>query len=826
MRLSYKWLSEFVDLTGVSPEELATRLTAAGLAVDSVEPRNHGVSGVVVGHVLTCERHPNADKLNVCTVDVGGAEALQIVCGAENVAAGVKVPVALVGSRLPGDVQIGKAKLRGVASEGMLCSARELGLETRWLPAHRTNGLFLLPQTSPIGTNVVELLDLDDVVLDVDLTPNRSDCLSLRGFAYEVAALLGRENQFDAVAKSQTSELSSAGPLKIHLETDACSVYAGQVMDATHKSESPLWMQMRLLASGVRPIDCLVDVTNYVMLEWGQPLHAFDADCIEEETIIVRSAAAEEVLVTLDGQTRILDETMTVIADPTKALGLAGVMGGQNSEITSTTRRIVLESAAFHAGNTRRTGQRLGLHSEAQQRFERGVDMAAILPALQRATDLLVSLAGAERDGGPVVVGAMDGNTLSRSIAFSPARCNRLLGANIEPAEMRSIFHRLGFTLTGHDTAGEWSVMVPTRRMDLQIQEDLVEEIGRIHGLDSIPSTLPELWISKEAVHLDHRLRSATRHALAWQGMNEVFTYAFVSEGAANALLLPDHSPLAHPIPLMRPMSEERSHLRTHLLPSLAEVALHNLSHGAAGGQIFEIAHVYLADSLPLLQRPSEPWMLGCLWFGSTPESFSERPRLYDFYDAKGVVESWLTSLGFDQLQFRPADASWLHPGRSAQVLAKGVCLGSFGQLHPWVMRSLRLPHALYGHFDLDKLAAHLPEHRLVSPLPKYPQSRRDVAIIVPEEISAEELLKAAEDAVHARRGEVALRAEVFDVYTGKGVPAGHRSIAMALTLSAEDRTLTEDEIQASVDGVVESLAEKYGAILRGQDSGHASRME
>ncbi|WP_067930738.1 phenylalanine--tRNA ligase subunit beta [Alicyclobacillus kakegawensis] len=817
MRVSYQWLSEYVDLGGVSPQALADALTSAGIEVESVRPRVERLRRVVVGRVVTCGPHPNADRLKVCTVDVGQDALLTIVCGAPNVAPGQRVPTALVGAELPGG-RISQAKLRGVESQGMLCSAKEIGLEVRWLPKSQTEGLYLLPEDAPVGADVSSLLGLDDVILDLSLTPNRSDCLSLRGLAYEVAALLERPLRFLEPHLGDEVLDAGASPVRIELRTPRCPRYEAQVMIGVAGGPSPLWMQMRLLAMGVRPIDVVVDITNYVMLEWGQPLHAFDFDQVRRGTIVVRQAQPGERLATLDGQERVLDEDVIVIADAERAIGIAGVMGGENSEITASTRRVVVESAAFDAASVRRTGQRLGLRSEAQQRFEKGIDPVAVRGALLRARQLLQELAGAAPVGG-VVCAEQERPAQPPLLDFSPRRANQLLGTDVAAAEMAAIFRRLGFSVQ-QLSEEKWQVGVPTRRADIRLEADLVEEIGRIHGYDDIPATLPVGPTTVGMRTQAQRLRKWTRETLAGLGMNEVFTYTLGHPDQLNALRLAEDSFYRKMIPLLRPMSDERIALRTHMLPGLAQVAAYNLSHGMTGGCIFEIGRVYWPRELPLREQPLERQQWAGLWFGEQAVRLWQAGRAYDFYDAKGVLEAWLTSLGLGlRAAFVPiqdADAPWLHPGRAAGVWIDGqIKVGTVGELHPETAQRLGIGGAVYAEFDLDKVDECLGGAWKAQPLPRYPAVRRDLAVLVPQAVSSAQLLaKAAQAAEQA--GDILQDCRVFDVYVGPGVPEGQKSVAVAFTYQSDERTLTDEETEAVERAILRAWEQAFGARLRG----------
>ncbi|MCL6636787.1 MAG: phenylalanine--tRNA ligase subunit beta [Alicyclobacillus sp.] len=813
MKLSYNWLCEYVDVRDVTPEQLAARLTQAGIEVEGVAPRSR-VRGVVVAEVTACQPHPHADRLQVCTVHAGVHGTHSVVCGARNVRPGMRAALALPGAELPGQ-RIERAVIRGVRSEGMLCSAAELGLEVRLLPKEQTEGLYPLPDDAPLGEEVSAYLGLDDVVLDLSLTPNRSDCLSLRGLAYEVGALFNRP-----VHMPQPSDPAGLGPspLQVRLDSPLCSRYEAQVLCGLTPRPSPLWLQMRLLASGIRPINLIVDVTNYVMLEWGQPLHAFDGDEVQEQTIVVRQARPGERLVTLDGVERTLDEDVLVIADSARAIGIAGVMGGENSEVRASTRTIVLESASFDAVSVRRTGQRLGLRSEAQQRFEKGIDPLAVRAALLRAADLLCSLGGAQRVGSWVMAGSSP-EAPDQVIPFSPRAANQLLGTEVDPAEMAEVLHRLGFGVQ-QTAADQWLVHVPSRRPDVSMAADLAEEVARVLGYDRIPST-PLQGAATAGVRTPlQRLRKRTREVLTGLGLTEVFTYALTHPAALDALRLPADAPDRRQVTLLLPMSEERSALRTRLLPSLAQVAQYNLARGVTGGQVFEIARVYLPHKVPVTEQPAEPEYWAGLWFGSTEPSVWERPRPYDFYDAKGAVESWLEALGLlEQAEFRPALSPWLHPGRSAEVWLGDTRVGSLGELHPETADRLETGSAVYAEFALDPVLACLSERWRVTRLPRYPAVRRDLAVVVAHQVSAAALLQAAYRAAAAAGEEENLLADcrVFDVYTGRGIPAGHKSVAVALTFRSAERTLTDTQVQAVEAQILRQWHEQFGAVLRAE---------
>ncbi|WP_304458310.1 phenylalanine--tRNA ligase subunit beta [Alicyclobacillus sendaiensis] len=803
MRASYKWLAEYLDLADLSPAELADRLTSAGLAVDAVEPLNRGVERVVIGKILEVRPHPQADRLKICQVDVGGGERLEIVCGAPNAAAGLVVPVALPGARLPGGVEIRIAEFRGVSSHGMLCSADELGIETRYLPKRDVEGLLILPEDLPLGEDVVPHLHLDDVVFDLDLTPNRSDCLSIRGLVHELSAILRRPHRFPASVPGPRA--SGECPIQVRLETPRCPRYEAQVLEGIAVRETPLWMKMRLLAMGVRSIDLVVDVTNYVMLEWGQPLHAFDADAIAQGTIVVRQAREGERLVTLDGQERALTPDMIVIADPEKAIGLAGVMGGENSEITPSTRRIALESARFDGASIRRTGQALSLRSEAQQRFEKGVDPAAVSNALHRATELLVQLAGSHPVGPPRRVPAEADALKPTVISFSPQACARFLGVDVPEDEMYACFESLGFGVArGED---EWRVEVPTRRSDVHLPADLYEEVARLYGYHHIPATSMRLPVEAPESSDDLKLVRKVRRALVDWGLCEVRTYALTSPEAEAPV-----APSGVAVPLLRPMSDDRRTLRRHLLPSLAEVARYNLAHQVSGGAIFEVGKAFLAASWPQDALPEERAVLGMLWFGEREGNPFERPRPFDFYDVKGVCDALLARLGI-QAAYRVSHHAYLHPGRQASIEVGGVMVGTVGELHPDVGDRYEVGRAVYAEFDLGRLFPLASSEVRVQSIPRHPASRRDLAVVVPLGVESQALVDEARRTL-SERGVLRM-VRVFDVYTGVGVPEGQKSLAIALWFQRDERTMTDAEIDDAVEAVLRAWEAAFGAKLR-----------
>jgi phenylalanyl-tRNA synthetase beta chain len=826
MKVSRKWLSEYIGIDEYTGAQLADMLTRAGIEVDVVENRNKGVSdNVVVGFVKQCEKHPDADKLRVCVVDAGQGEDLQIVCGAQNVAAGQKVPVALPGSTLPDGVRIKKAKLRGVESNGMICSAKELGLNDRLLPKEVQSGILVLPADAEVGRPVAELLDINDEVLELDLTPNRSDCLSMIGTAYEVGAITGRSVRLPE-AKVPAGQRGGTNPVRVRIEApEHCRLFTARYIDNVVVGPSPQWMQNRLMAAGVRPINNIVDITNYVMLEYGQPLHAYDAARVKDAAIRVRLAEEGERLRTLDGVERTLEPHMLVIADPSGPIGLAGVMGGENTEVSDATRAVILEAACFEGSTVRRTSRQLGLRSEASLRFEKGINPDGVIPALDRAAALI-----AEYAGGVVAEEiALDraGDEAPRVIELSVERVNQYLGMDLPVQEVAGIFDRLQFSWM-ELKPGVLSVGVPKRRGDITLDVDLIEEVARLIGYDRIPVTPIQGATTPGGLTREQKLRRMIRHVLTQSGLHETVSYSLVHPGQIG-----EYEGLyagARPIPLAMPMSEERSVLRTSLVPGLLETAQYNRNRHENDLAVFEIGSVFLmspedasggeAKALsgrPVLTRlPQEKPQLAVLMTGARhARHWGRSAEKVDFYDLKGVAETLFEYLGMGDVRFRAAELKGLHPGRGAEIIREGedgpITLGRIGQLHPDLQKEKDLDDTYILELELE------PVYRLANPVisyvpaPKYPSISRDIAVVVDERVPVADMLAA----VRMTSGDLLEASSVFDVYQGDKVGAGQKSIALSLVYRHPERTLTDEEVAVLHEKVVERLESEFGAKLR-----------
>ncbi|WP_410512170.1 phenylalanine--tRNA ligase subunit beta [Paenibacillus sp. BR2-3] len=813
MKVSTGWLADYISLEGVNAEVLADKITAAGIEIDGVERRNKGISRIVTGYVKSKEKHPDADKLNVCIVDVGQDEELQIVCGAKNVAAGQMVPVALVGAKLPG-LDIKKAKLRGVLSQGMICSAKELGLNDKLLPKELQEGILVLPEETEIGQDIMKVLGLEDEVLEFDLTPNRSDCLSMIGAAYEVSAILGRELSLPKPEEEIVEISGAAGnTISVQIEDEAyCSHYAVRYITGVKPAASPLWIQNRLMAAGVRPINNIVDITNYVMLEYGQPLHAFDADKVEGGMLSVRLAHAGEVLTTLDGQERNLEPQMLVIADGVKSVALAGVMGGLNTEVTAETVSLVLESAKFDGGTVRKTSRQLGLRSEASLRFEKEVDPKSVIPALNRAAALIARYAGGAVQQGIVQAGSDD--VEEKVLTLSLDKLNRYLGTDLSMLEVKTLFSRLHFPY-GDVTQGLIEVKVPTRRGDICYDVDLIEEIARLYGYDNIPTTPIEGPTTPGALTKPQVLRRELRRLLVHGGYQEVLGYSFIQPEQGK--LFPAFSEGGHAVSLAMPMSEERSILRTSVLPQLLDIAQYNANRRQSDLALFEIGNVFFTDEEQLTRQPRELPVLSLLLSGSSSvKQWNVAPQPVDFFDLKGALETVFAHLGITESVSYVGDSpEGYHPGRSASLYLLGnegrVKIGTMGQIHPELQRKLDLEDTYAAEIALAPLYEAAQSRLQYRELPRFPGMERDIAVVVESSVPAGDLLAL----IRENGGSLLQSVQVFDVYTGGKMESGKKSIAISLMYRHPEHTLTDEEVGEVHDKVLAALQQSFGAELR-----------
>ncbi len=794
MKFSESWLREWVN-PPIDGAELVSRLTMAGLEVDSLAPVAPPFSGVVVGEIAAIEPHPDADKLRVCQV-VGGPDGpVQVVCGAPNARLGLKAPFATVGAILPGDFHIRPAKLRGVESAGMLCAEKELGI------SDADDGLWELPADAPVGMDLRDYLGLDDTVIEVDLTPNRGDCLSIKGLAREVGVLCNHKVGEPAMGPV-AAVVDDTFPIALEAG-ERCPRYAGRVIRNVDGSRaSPRWLVDKLLRSGVRSIDPIVDVTNYVLLELGQPLHAFDLAKLQGG-IRVRASRAGETIELLDDSQRSLQEGTLLICDDSGPIAMAGIMGGASTAVSESTRDIFLESAFFHPMAVVGQARQYGLHTDSSHRFERGVDPQLCLLAIERATALLLDIVGGEP--GPVSVAELaDHLPRATTVTLRRDKLRQQLACELDDASVTGIFARLGLALMEQNDSG-WKVSVPPWRFDIAIEVDLVEEIARVHGYNNLPTRVLDAPLAIQPVSESRLSLSRLRAELAARGFQEAITYSFVDPEIQQAL-----DPNAAPVPVANPISNDMAVMRTTLWAGLLPVLARNLNRQQHRLFLFETGLRFVHDASGDLQQ--EPMIAGLIQGERHPEGWTAGRDRVDFYDLKGHVEA-LVGLGGDPGAYRFERASHpaLHPGQSALLSRNDRPVGHLGQLHPAVQKHLDLDHPVYL-FELrlaPLLEAVVPRFREIS---RFPGVRRDIAVIVDEAIAADELLGAA----RAAAGPLLQNLRIFDVYQGKGVETARKSVAMALTFQEESRTLNEAEVTAAVEAVVKTLENNFKATLRG----------
>jgi phenylalanyl-tRNA synthetase beta chain len=804
MFVSYKWLQEYVDLSGITAKELADKITKSGIEVENVEVLNKGVKGVVVGHVLEREQHPNADKLSKCLVDIGEGEAVQIICGAPNVAKGQKVAVAKVGAVLPGNFKIKKAKLRGEESYGMICSLQELGIESKLVAKEYADGIFVFPNNAPVGADALELLNLDDEVLELGLTPNRADCLSMIGVAYEVAAILGREVKLPKVELHETSEnIDDYISVKVEATEDN-PLYAARVVKNVKIGPSPLWMQTRLMAAGIRPHNNVVDITNYILLEYGQPLHAFDYDRLGSKEILVRRAKAGEKIVTLDDVERTLTEDHLVITNGTEPVALAGVMGGANSEVQNDTTTVLIESAYFTSASIRKSSKDHGLRSEASTRFEKGIDPARTKEALDRAAALMVQYAGGE-----IVSGVAEVNTLKQEevvVTITIDRINGVLGTAITKDEVAAILTNLQFAFT--EDNGTFTITVPSRRRDISIPEDIIEEVARLYGYDNLPTTLPVAESQPGKLTPYQAKRRKVRRYLEDAGLFQAITYSLTSEEKATKFAIET----AEPIRLAMPMSEERSVLRQSLIPHLLEVVSYNRARQIENVAVYESGAVYLAKDAHELPEEKER-LAGAVTGVWHAHLWQGEKKVVDFYVVKGILDGLFQLLGLtNRIEYKQAKRDGMHPGRTADILLDGNSIGFVGQLHPNVLKENDLKETYVFELALsDLLNAEVEDIRYLQ-IPRFPSMTRDIALVVDKAVIAGDLQKTIVKA----GGELLKEVAIFDVYEGDRLPEGKKSIAFSLRYFDPERTLTDEEVTEVHEKVIQAVEQQFGATLRG----------
>ena len=794
MDLPMSWLGDYTDITGVTPKEYSDKMTMSGSKVEGVENLGRELDKVVVGKVLGCEDHPDSDHLHVCMVDVGEDEPIQIVCGAPNVAVGQKVPVALNGSTLPGGMKIKKGKLRGVMSNGMICSHDELGIEPSRLGYEPEYGILVLDETSEIGSDVKDLFGLNENVVEFEITSNRPDCFSILGLASETAATFKKPFNVPAPTFNETDgDINDMISVSIS-DPEKCMRYCARAVKNVKIGPSPKWIRERLEACGVRAINNIVDITNYVLLEYGQPMHAFDIRDIAGAKINVRRANDGEVIKTLDEEDRTLTADDLVIADSDRAIAIAGVMGGFNSEIKDDTTTVVFESAMFDAASVRLTAQRVGLRTESSSRFEKGLDYTNTVPAIERACQLVEELGCGENVGGMIDV--LGNVPESVSIKFRPEKINAFLGTDVSTEEMLEIFARLGIKA---DT-DEMMLYPPSWRPDLLAEADIAEEVARFYGYDIIPTTLMTGATTCGIKTPEQKLESEISTILTSQGMYEIYTYNFQSPSVLDKLNIPADSELRNQVKISNPLGEDTSVMRTTMAGSMLDTLSRNYNYRTKSAKLFELGRVYIPNEKG--QLPDEPRTLMMGMYGDV-----------DFFDIKGVCEEMFSELHIENVEYeRLTDNPVYHPGRSAVIKVNGKTLGVIGEVHPSVLRNFEIGTKAYiGELDFMTIFNASNRDVKYTPLTKFPAVTRDFSIVVDASTPVAEIEKVMKKA----GGKLLTKLELNDVYTGSQIPEGKKSVMYKAEFKAPDRSLTGEEADNLHAKIVKNLGNELGAELR-----------
>ncbi len=797
MLVSYNWLKQYTNVED-NANALAEKITRGGIEVEGVEYLAEEISNVVVGYVVSKEKHPDAEKLNVCQVNVGEEENLQIVCGAPNVDAGQYVIVAKVGAKLPG-IKIKKAKLRGVESQGMICSLAELGLSKSVVPKNYQEGIYVFETEQELGSDVVEVLGLNDYILDLSITPNRADALSMRGLTYELGALYNNKVDFNDVEKEENYEDTS---LQVAIESDSCRNYVGQVVKNVEVKSSPLWLQTRLMNSGIRPINNIVDITNYVLLEFGQPMHAFDKDLVGDK-IVVRDAKEGEVLETLDGEERKLQTTDLVITDGTRAIALGGVMGGKNTEVSEETKNIILESAYFNPTSVRRTSAAHGLRSDSSARFEKGIDPNMQKAALDRAVELILELCpNAVVESSVGIVKKEE----EKVVEITTSYINNYLGITLSTEEIVAILEGLSFAV---EVTGENLVVkVPTRRPDISIKQDLVEEVIRIYGYDNLASTLPKFSkTTKGGLTYSQRMVRDLRAVYASLGFNDTINYSLVSEEEATQYTLEDH----HKVRLLMPMTETHSTLRQSLVPGLLNTVQYNVARKQKDLKLLEIGRVFFGSGDDNIQPKETLYLSAALTGEERATKWLKESSSLDFFAAKGYLEVAFDRLGLDEkVTYKKSTLEGMHPGRFAEVYLGEKRIGFIGEVHPQVADKLGLNTTYVFEINLDEVISESKVKPKYEEVTKYPEITRDIAMLVDVKDEYQNIYNVIESV----NSKLITNVELFDLYAGAELLVGKKSLALTITYSDKQKTLTDEEVTAVHDKVLSALTE-YGAIIR-----------
>ena len=809
MKASLQWMNEYVPLDLNRPaQELADELTQAGIPVEEVLSMDPGLKKIYTGKIIEITKHPDADKLQVCQVQClsedGEEITKQIVTAATNVAVGQIVPVAYHKSRLADGTEIKKGKLRGVVSEGMFCSVAEFGISSDLVRPEEAQGIYIFPEGTPIGLDIKEALMLDDTVYEFELTANRADCFSMVGLSREFGIMTNQKALFPVIMVNENGE-SIEGKASVAIEAhDLCTRFTSRLVTNVTIEPSPLWMQNRLRNSGIRPINNVVDVTNYVMLELGQPMHAYDYDCVTDHTLIARRAKAGETLTTLDGNEHELNESMLIIADTKGPIGVAGVMGGLTSEVTDKTTNVLFEAAVFNGPSIRRTSKALGMRSEASGRFERGVNHKYTAYAIDRAAQLLQQICPSCK----VSVGVIDvypEPVEQRTVTFTAEQINDYLGTSIEKDRMVDILTKLEFGIT--ESGDTIEALVPTWRDDVTGMPDIAEEVARIVSYDNIAPTIPVAILSSGGMTPKKALTKEVTHYLAHAGLSQIITFSFMHKDGLTNMMLPEGDNRYTAIPILNPISEEFPYMRTTLVPAVIEAAKRNIAQQNKDLWLFETANVYEPKALPLTEVPHErPMACGIMMGKVTEAAWNQAQRDTDFYDVKGVVDGLLAKLGLTQYDIQPSSESYYHPGVSAHYTVNGVTIANYGELHPQVVKNFDLSGKVYM-FEIDLeavLSITVPPFRYQS-FSKFPGTSRDLAIVAPVSVTSGDIVALIKE----HGGEYLESVSIFDVYEGEHIEAGYRSLAYNLQFRSMEGTLNDEDIDGAIQAIIDALATK-----------------
>ncbi|MDM8213133.1 phenylalanine--tRNA ligase subunit beta [Enterococcus hirae] len=805
MLVSYDWLKEYIDLDNVAPHDLADQMSLTGIEVEGIEVPGDGLKKIVIGEVKECVPHPDSDHLKICQVDVGEEEPLQIICGAPNVAEGQKVITALVGARIGDNVKIKRGKIRGIVSNGMLCALQELGISDSVTPKEYSDGIYILPKTAIVGDSAIEYLGLNDSIIELSITPNRADALSMHGVAYEVGAIYSQVPSFPAIQLTEDPKQTAAEMITAAVkDKEAVLDYHLRLIEDVVIKDSPFWLQMRLMKEGIRPINNVVDATNYILLDYGQPLHAFDYEKLETKKIVVRFAQAGETLTTLDGEERELTTDDLVITNGEVPVALAGVMGGLDSEITEETTTVALEAAMFEGVHVRKTSQRFNLRSESSARFEKGIDQGMILAALDACAAMIAELSGGHVLSG--VVTAAETPAKEAVVSITLKKLNAALGTKLAEEEVTTIFSRLGFrTKVAH---GEFTVTIPTHRWDIHIPADLVEEVARIYGYDRLPTTLPTGQTNGGLTTRQKKMRRI-KELLEGSGVDEAISYAITTAEKA-AQFTWEKSNLTQ---LAWPMSEERTTLRLNVASGLLDDLAYNIARKNTDIALFETGKVFHQEHDPKKELPVEKEHLALALSGNWQRKTWEDPaEKTDFFTLKGLLEKIFNELGIkDGITFARTTAHpELHPGRGADIYYQGEMIGLIGQIHPSLAKGLDINETFAAELDLEKLLV-ADEPFVYQAVSKFPQVSRDIALLVDREVSHGQLVAA----IQAHGGKHLQKIELFDLYQGKNLASGKKSLAYHLTFADPNATLKDEAINHAMEKITKNLEETFHVEVR-----------